>query len=282
MVKKVLIFPNPQKDQAFNVTYGIFEYLTQNGVNVFVAGVDEFPSIPHIQENEFAKIDLVIVLGGDGTILRFVQTHPEISAPIIAINMGSLGFLADIPANDIYPALNELLHENYQIQNRLTIEGHKTGEKPLTAINDIVIHRASNHCLVDLVLHVDGAYLNTFSADGIIISTPSGSTAYSLAAGGPILSPELDALVITPISPHTISNRPIVLSSSAEIQIQYISRYNPVEVAFDGYMSCKLQAGEVFHIKKSSKKFQLIKLLKQDFFLTLRQKLGWTGKLKSQ
>lgn len=282
MVKTVLIFPNPQKEQAYNVTYGIFEYLTQNGVSVFVSGTDEFSSIPRITEEGLRKVDLVIALGGDGTILRFVQTHSKVDAPIVGINMGSLGFLADVSVNDIYPALNELIHGNYQVQSRLTIEGYKTGEEKTSAINDIVIHRASNHCLVDLVLHVDGAYLNTFSADGIIISTPSGSTAYSLAAGGPILSPELDALVITPISPHTISNRPIVLSSSVEIQLQYISRYNPVEITFDGQMSCKLQSGEVFYIKKSSKEFQLVKLPKQDFFLTLRQKLGWTGKLKSQ
>jgi NAD+ kinase len=279
-VKKVLIFPNPQKEQTLNITQGIYEYLSQHGVKVFVIDNEKFPTIPPLQNNDIDKIDLVITLGGDGTILRFVQTYPNICSPIIGINMGSLGFLADISINDIYPALGELLNNNYQIQNRLMLEGFKTGDSPLSAINEIVIHRASNHCLIDLVLHVDGLYLNTFSADGIIISTPSGSTAYSLAAGGPILSPELQAVVITPISPHTISNRPIVLAPVTEIQVQYISPYQPVEVTFDGHQNRQIQQGDVFRVKKSTRSFQLVKLPQQDFFLTLRQKLGWTGKLK--
>jgi len=144
----------------------------------------------------------------------------------------------------------------------------------------MVIHRAKNPSLIELSIHVDGTYLNTFSADGVIISTPSGSTAYSLAAGGPILSPELSAFVLTPISPHTISNRPIVFLPNHEIQIQYLSDRDPVEITFDGISCHALRTGEVFSIKKSSRCFRTVNLSRRDYFSTLRTKLGWAGKLR--
>ncbi|MCB1119385.1 MAG: NAD(+)/NADH kinase, partial [Chlamydiia bacterium] len=226
--------------------------------------------------------DFMISLGGDGTILRLVHTYPDVKAPIIAINLGSLGFIADIPITEIYPSLQQILEGEYRVQERLMMAGGTVEEKiRCFAVNEMVVHRAKNPCLVDLAIHVDGQYLNTFSADGIIISTPSGSTAYSLAAGGPILDPELRAVVITPISPHTISNRPIVLMPKEEIQIQYISDNDPVEVAFDGYSRFMISTGEVFHIGISNRTFRLVHLKRHDYFSTLRTKLGWTGKLKA-
>ena len=134
--------------------------------------------------------------------------------------------------------------------------------------------------MVELGIHVNGLYLNTFEADGLIIATPNGSTAYSLAAGGPIVSPALDAVVITPICPHTISNRPIVLAAAQEIQIQYLSDYPPVEVRADGLPPLPLATGESFHIRRSPRKFKLVRLTRRDYFSTLRSKLGWAGKLR--
>jgi NAD+ kinase len=147
-------------------------------------------------------------------------------------------------------------------------------------VNDIVVHRAQNPSLIELAIHVDGLYLNTFEADGLIISTPNGSTAYSLAAGGPILSPDLPALVLTPICAHTISNRPIVLTADQEIQIQYLSDYEPVEVRADGLEHFYLRTGEVFKIVRSPKNFRMVSLFRRDYFSTLRTKLGWSGKLR--
>lgn len=222
----------------------------------------------------------MISLGGDGTILRHIHRHPNILAPIIGINQGSLGFLADIPLDDIYPSLLDVLNGNYHIQDRLMMEGESSNAQKCMAVNDIVIHRAKNPSLIELALYVDGDYLNTFTADGIIFATPCGSTAYSLAAGGPILTPELKAFIITPISPHTISNRPIVLLPQHEIQIQYISQNEPIEVTYDGIAHFSLATGEMFQIRQSQRSFRLVKLERHNYFSTLRTKLGWAGKLK--
>jgi NAD+ kinase len=153
-------------------------------------------------------------------------------------------------------------------------------QKSFFAINDIAIHRAQNPNLIELAIYIDGMYFNTFLADGIIFSTPNGSTAYSLAAGGPILTPNVDAIVLTPICPHTISNRPIVLSSDHEIEIQNIteSAY-PVEGRADGHDSFFLGHKEIIRITKHNKKFRLAKLHRHNYFSTLRTKLGWAGKI---
>jgi NAD+ kinase len=143
-----------------------------------------------------------------------------------------------------------------------------------------VIHRGQNHSLVELSIHVDGTYVNSFLADGVILATPTGSTAYSLAAGGPILSPTLDAVVITPICPHTTSNRPLVLTADREILIEYKSPYGPVEVRADGLEVYPLETSESLLIKRSSHTFNLVHLQRHDYFATLRTKLGWSGKLR--
>lgn len=280
--KTFALFPNISKRQSKSIAIGIREYL--NNRNAVVVTEDEeaelIGALPLSQVNP-KSIDIMISLGGDGTILRLVQHHPEITAPIVGINLGSLGFMADVPITEIYPTLEDLLSKNYKIHNRVMMEGYSLKGDQFYAINEFVIHRAQNPCLVDLAIHVDGNYLNTFSADGIIISTPSGSTAYSLAAGGPILTPELEAFVITPISPHTISNRPIVLMPQNDIQIQYISEHEPVEISYDGFGQIKMNTGEVFHIRKAEKSCQLIGLAHHEYFSTLRKKLGWSGKLRA-
>jgi NAD+ kinase len=170
-----------------------------------------------------------------------------------------------------------LISGAYTIEERLILDGNNSS----FAVNDFVIHRAHNPSMVELSIHVNGLYLNTFEADGLIIATPNGSTAYSLAAGGPIVSPALGAVVITPICPHTISNRPLVLAADfAEIQIQYLSDYPPVEVRADGLPPLPLATGESFHIRPSPRKFKLVRLNRRDYFSTLRSKLGWSGKLR--
>jgi NAD+ kinase len=188
--------------------------------------------------------------------------------------------MADVPLSDIYPSLQDLLNGAYKIHERLVIQGESPKGDHCFAVNDIVVHRGKNPSLVEIGIHVDGTYLNTFEADGMIISTPNGSTAYSLAAGGPILSPDLEAIVLTPISPHTISNRPIVLMPNQEIQIQYLSEYDPIEIRADGLENFELRTGEVFKIVRAQKKFKLVSLYRRDYFSTLRTKLGWVGKLR--
>jgi NAD+ kinase len=278
----IALFPNTSKAHSKSIAIGVCEFLIKNNVTV-VAEDKQAEEIGVITLSSVSpdSVDFIISMGGDGTILRLIHNYPELNAPILGINLGGLGFMADIPLDEIYPCLQNLLDGQFRIQNRVMMEGTAKKYERSIAVNDIVIHRAKNPCLVDLSIHVDGHYLNTFSADGIIIATPSGSTAYSLAAGGPIIAPELDAYVITPICPHTISNRPIVLLPEREIEIQYISEHDPVEVTFDGIPKYNISHLESIIINRSKKQFRLVNLLHQDYFATLRTKLGWTGKLKN-
>jgi NAD+ kinase len=237
--------------------------------------------IPALETVRPDQIDFLISLGGDGTILRIIHAHPELTAPVIGINLGSLGFMADVPIHDTYKALQAILNGHFYIHERIVVDGIHFPSEPSFAVNEIVIHRATNPCLIDLSIEIEGVYLNTFSADGLIISTPNGSTAYSLAAGGPILTPDLKALVITPICPHTISNRPIVVGFEQEIKITYLSPYDPIEIAYDGFSLQKLISGAHFLIRPSSRKFRLVTFPEHNFFSTLRSKLNWTGKSKN-
>jgi len=276
------LFPNEKKSLSVKIAAEICQYLKAQGVQV--VSEDHHATVIGAQplsEVDISSIDFKISLGGDGTILRLIHRHPQLAAPLLGINLGSLGFLADIPQSAIYPALELLLKGHFTLQNRMMMQGITSKGETCFALNEVVLHRASNPCLIELAIYVDGIYLNTFAADGIIISTPSGSTAYSLAAGGPILSPDLRAFVLTPICPHTISNRPIVLMPKKEIQIKYLSRLNPIEISYDGISSFGLSTDEVFSASPSPLDFCLVNLKSNNYFSTLREKLGWQGKLKA-
>lgn len=277
----IAIFPNSHKRQSKNLAIGICEFLASHGVTVATEDADakEIGATP-LSQIDPKKIEFMLSMGGDGTILGLVHKYPDSNAAILGINMGHLGFMADVPIADIYPSLQDLISGAYKIEDRFMIQGETLHEERCFAVNDIVIHRAPNPSLIEIAIHVDGLYLNTFEADGIIFATPNGSTAYSLAAGGPILSPNMEAVLLTPISPHTISNRPIVLTADHEIQIQYLSDYDPVEIRADGLVHFHLKTGEVFHVSRSPKKFRLVNLFRRDYFSTLRTKLGWAGKLR--
>lgn len=278
---KIALFLNSTKADAQEIALGICAFLAKKRVTVLaepevakLLKIDDLFSVdPH-------EIDFRLSLGGDGTILRLVHRHPQIRAPLVGVNLGGLGFLADVPTQDIYTCLQDLIDGNFGVQERIVMEGRDTVESSI-AVNDIVFHRAHNPSLIELAVHVDGTYLNTFSADGLIIATPTGSTAYSLAAGGPILSPLLEACVLTPICPHTISNRPLVLFPKQEIVVQYISKEEPIEVNFDGVKHLKLETGESLKIRSSDIKFPLITFPHHDYFSTLRTKLNWSGKLRN-
>lgn len=277
----IALFLNLTKKRTQNIAAGIVEFFQTKNINVFLpdSQATELNAAP-LSKAHLDRIDFILSMGGDGTILRIAHQHQNIKAPILGINTGHLGFMADVPIASIYPSLQDLIDKKFTIQSRLVLEA-EIKEKNTFAINDIVIHRGHNPSLIEIAVHVDGNYLNTFEADGIIIATPNGSTAYSLAAGGPIVSPYLkDACVITPISPHTISNRPIVLSTQGVIQIQYLSQYEPVEITADGVDRFSMKTGESIRIKKRKEGFALVALDRHDYFATLRSKLNWSGKLR--
>ncbi len=276
----IALFPNEKKQSSFSLAVSIREFLASKGWVVAAEDekADQIGAVP-LSSVDQKKIQFLIVMGGDGTILRISHQFSHLHAPILGINLGHLGFMADVPASDIFPSLADLLGGAYTIDHRLAIEG-TAGGKSLRAVNDIVIYRATNYSLIELSIHVDGVYVNTFVADGIIVATPNGSTAYSLAAGGPILSPDLEAVVITPICPHTISNRPIVLGADRQIEIKYLSPYDPVEVRSDGLEVESLTTGQSLIVTKSKHPFKLVNLSRHEYFSTLRSKLGWSGKLR--
>lgn len=278
----IALFPNEIKNQSIKIAAEVCQFLKDQQVKV----VAEERIAPLIGAQSLSEVDMQhihfrISLGGDGTILRLVHRYPELKCPLLGINLGSLGFLADIPLHGIYPSLQEFLNGDYIVQKRMMMNSWTSQGNTCFAVNEVVVHRAQNPCLIDLAIYVDGFYLNTFSADGVILSTPSGSTAYSLAAGGPILTPEIEAFVITPICPHTISNRPIVLMPKQNIQIKYLSPLLPVEISYDGISSFTLATNETFTTSVSQDKFQLVNLAQHDYFFTLREKLGWQGRLKN-
>jgi NAD+ kinase len=276
----IALFPNEKKKHSFELAIQIREFLSSK--NIQVAAEDEkAASIGALRLSDVdpGEIRFLIAMGGDGTLLRISHHYSHLDAPILGINLGHLGFIADIQVADLFPSLNDLLSGHYKVHNRLALEATAPNAEPLRAVNDIVLHRGSNYSLIELTIRVDGTYINTFVADGVIVATPTGSTAYSLAAGGPILSPTLDAIVITPICPHTISNRPIVLSAEREIEIQYISPYDPIETRADGLDAALLKSGESVIITKSPRPFKIVNLNRNEYFSTLREKLGWSGKL---
>lgn len=277
---KIALFPKIDKETSRKVSEGVVDFLTQRGVLVVMD--DEhapiFNVVPLSSVN-FNELQFLISMGGDGSILRLLHRYQQFDFPIIGINVGHLGFMADIPVSDIYPSLSDLLEGNYEIESRMMVSAYLEDQEGF-ALNDVVVHRSGNSNLIELAIKVDGKHINTFESDGIILATPNGSTAYSLAAGGPILTPQLEAVVLTPICPHTISNRPIVLTPHHEIQLQYLSSFHPIDVAYDGLIQGQMKVGDTLKVKKHKKKLRIVRLARHDYFATLRSKLGWVGKLR--
>lgn len=272
----VALYGNMERKETLYVAQQINDFLSKRGVLVVAK---EASGIAPLSSVSLDKVNFFISLGGDGTILRLVHDFQDLKIPILGINLGHLGFMADIPLSHMNENLEDLLEGNYTIEKRIVIDAELNDSKCF-AVNDIVIHRAKNPSLIDLSIRVDGSYLNTFSADGVIISTPNGSTAYSLSSGGPILTPELEAFVITPICPHTISNRPIVLMPKDKIEIEYISPHQPVEIITDGSTFGLMSTKEVLTLMPSQKTFKMVNLSRTDYFATLREKLGWAGQVR--
>lgn len=277
----VALFPKPSHPETQRICGTIIDFFRSHHIDVVTPQpFDKEYKIPAMQSVKEEDIKFLISMGGDGTILHLAHRYRHLSAAILGINMGHLGFMADVPLSDITQSLEDLLAGAYTIEDRIILEGHTPRHKKSQALNEFVIHRARNPSLIELSIYVDDLYLNTFEADGMIISTPNGSTAYSLAAGGPIVTPGLDAIILTPICPHTISNRPLVLTADKTFTIQYISDYDPVEVVADGLDRFELKTKETLTIRKSENTFKLVNLNRRDYFSTLRTKLGWTGKLR--
>ena len=275
------VIPNEKKQKSFEIAKDIIGFLSPHNISIVTDDMfaDKLGCKP-LSQIKPSKIQFLIGMGGDGTMLHLFHKYPDFDFPLLGINLGEVGFMADIPLANIQEDLQEIIKKKYIIEERMVLEGKTQDNQKIFAANDLVFHRGQNHKMLELAIYVDGNYFNTFKADGLIIATPNGSTAYSLAAGGPILSPQLDAFVLTPICPHTISYRPIVITANHEIEVQYLSNLSqPIEIWSDGIDEKPLYHQEIVKVKKSKRKFKLVKLDRHDFFSILRSKLRWSGKL---
>ncbi len=278
----IALLPNSGNKESEKLIFELISLLRSENIQLCTddANYSKFKLHPISFYNP-EDIEIIITMGGDGTILRIANYYSHLkNAAILGINLGHLGFMADVQINNIHSCIKELISGKYKIENRMVIEGSTSKGDAFYALNDFVFHRAKNPSLVEFTVYVNDTLLNTFESDGLILATPTGSTAYSLAAGGPIMCPSVQAIVITPICPHTLSNRPIVLEPNQKIVVRYNSYKDPVEVAIDGMACLNLDPGESLELKKSKRTIKLIKLDSTNYYSTLRIKLGWTGKIR--
>ncbi len=223
--------------------------------------------------------DLVIVVGGDGTLLHAARTFSDGRIPLLGINLGRLGFLTDVSCEDMEESLNRILSGDYEIEQRsllkITINNGEEGE-PIKALNDVVIHKWNSARLIEFETYINGQLVTEQRSDGMIIATPTGSTAYALSGGGPILYPSLNAMVMVPICPHTLSNRPIVVDGDSEVEIRIApGHHKNVRITCDGLKSLEAEEGQRILIRKAKLPIRLIHPSGHDHFSVLRAKLGW-------
>jgi len=224
-------------------------------------------------------VELVIVFGGDGTFLSVSKQVNEFDIPILGINTGGLGFLTEFTENELYPIMNKIIEDEYEIEERgmLSVSLYKKGEKyrDYKVLNELVINNGKVSRIIDLAIYAEGKHITTFKADGIIFSTPTGSTAYSLSAGGPIAHPTLPITLITPICPHILTNRPLVVSNEMEITVKVLTGGSSSYLTLDGQETIKFDLNDEIKLKKSDSTVKLVKSPFRDYFSILKTKLMW-------
>jgi NAD+ kinase len=221
--------------------------------------------------------DLAVVMGGDGTLLAAGRRLADTDIPLVGVNLGRLGFLVDISPQQAQQALAAILDGNYREDRRFLLEARMGSQHTALALNDVVLHKWNTARLIEFETWIDGRYVETQRSDGLIISTPTGSTAYALSGGGPLMEPSLDAIALVPICPHRLSNRPIVVHGDAEIEIRVSGRTDPgqVRITCDGQESLQPDIGEPLLIRKHHRSVRLFHPEDHDHFQLLRAKLGW-------
>lgn len=232
-----------------------------------------------LEENTADKADLAVVVGGDGTLLAAARLLGDRQVPILAINHGGLGFLTEVTLQEMYPALERVLAGQFVTEYRMMMEVQiSRAEKRLAvyrALNDVVINKGTFSRIIELETRVDGHYVSRFRSDGLIVATPTGSTAYNLSAGGPIIFPTMAAMVLTPICSHTLTNRPIVLPPSVKIAIKLCSVQDEVYLTVDGQVGLKIEINDLLTIGKSEVAVKLVAPGDKNYFDVLRGKLKW-------
>ncbi len=273
---KIAVVANLKKEDVKPVLKGLISNLVQAGFEVFV----EPPMRPFIGSTQGVEIgisnncDLILSLGGDGTILHVARQFADFEIPILGLKVGRLGFLTETISSDI---IERLKNGGFMIQDRMRIRARvMDGDDVVStfgALNDVVVHGAGFSRMIQIQTAIDGTFLREYRADGVIVSTPTGSTAYSLSAGGPLVAPTMEAMVVTPLCPHTMSIRPIVIDSTERLSIHVSSARSEINVTIDGQEGSYLSKGQHVVVEKSDKVTRLVVPEDYDFFSLLREKL---------
>lgn len=280
-MKHFYLIANEVKDPQEIYTRRITKYLEAHGAEVTCVDHEDFLRNSAGGGRDAVSPECALVLGGDGTLLRAARNMMDRDIPLLGVNLGTLGYLAEVEIGAIEPALDKLLQGSYTREERMMLEGHvrkrESGEENV-ALNDIVISRCGSLQILTLHIYVNGQFLNRFSADGMIVATPTGSTGYNMSAGGPVVEPSASLLLLTPICPHTLSTRSIVLAPEDEIRIEIPrgrdGRLQAVEANFDGSHKIGLETGDSIVVRKAARTTGILKLNTESFLTVLHKKMG--------
>jgi NAD+ kinase len=287
-MNRIGIVAKKNKPEAVTIARNVVEWLRPKKIEVYIEeeiGNLLGPTFPEgcwkpIQREAIpTDVEMIVVLGGDGTLLSVARQVWDKNIPILGVNLGGLGFLTEITLEELYPVLERVLRDDFEINERdvLNAEVIRRGKQvaEFIVLNDAVINKGALARIIDLETTVNGEYLSTFRSDGLIISTPTGSTAYNLSAGGPIVYPSLHTIIITPICPHTLTIRPIIIPDHVRIRALLKSRDEEVTLTLDGQQGFGLEFEDVVEVSKAEGRILLIKSPYRRYFELLREKLKW-------
>ena len=282
-INKVGIISKPKKTEIREIVPPLLQWLRERNIEVFIdkeTGAIVESSEKCLTRNEMpAQSDLLIVLGGDGTLLATARALNRKPVPILAVNLGGLGFLTVITREELYPTLERVLSGDFRTERRVQLEGEliRADEAiaSFLALNDVVLNKGAIARVLDFELRVNGLFVSTYKSDGLIVSTPTGSTAYSLAAGGPIIVPTVEAFIVTPICGHTLTNRPVVLPDTVTIEVVVKSQREAAYLTVDGQVGIAAYSEDLVRLKKAPSYVELIQPFHKHYFQILQQKLKW-------
>ena len=281
--RNIGIISRPRRSNLSEVVPPLLSWLEDRGIHVVydqeTATSLAEPSEGRSREQVAAASDLLLVLGGDGTLLAAARVAAPRGIPILPINMGSLGFLTSFRLEELYPALEDILAGRLTISERVMLHAElQRGDKILdkqTVVNEVVINKGALARMIELELSIDRDFVCRYRADGLIVASPTGSTAYSLSAGGPIVHPSVDSFIITPICPHTLSDRPVVVSDTSIIEVKLSAGTESVFLTLDGQKGIPLQATDRVRVSRAQQLLKLIQTPNKSYFEILRNKLKW-------
>ena len=281
-MSRIGIIPNLSKDNNLVLTESIEKWLADNNQEVLlsnsIASRIGKPDLGLKNEDIYLNSDLIIVLGGDGTLLNIARQSAYYNVPLFGINLGHLGFLTEVEAEEMYPALEKLIRGEYEIEKRMmleaTVEKDNIQLEKAVALNDIGITKGPFSRIIRMGIYINDDFVDLYSADGVVISSPTGSTAYSLSAGGPIVSPDVKVLIITPICPHTLHSRSIVVSNEDVVKIEVCQNDTEVMLTVDGQQGYKVKSGDIVTVRQAQCYTSLVKLKGRSFFQVLRKKIS--------